>query len=95
MCIRDRFRRLTGLGQRGPLRLLTQAPFTLHEMLLASIRREAAHAKAGRKAYLLSLIHISEPTRPYSISYAVFCLKQTNKSTVPDTFLHAVVSSKQ
>ena len=23
---------------------------------------------------LLSLIHISEPTRPYSISYAVFCL---------------------
>ena len=26
----------------------------------------------------LSLIHISEPTRPYSISYAVFCLnKQT------------------
>ena len=26
----------------------------------------------------LSLIHISEPTRPYSISYAVFCL-QNNK----------------
>ena len=25
--------------------------------------------------YVLSLIHISEPTRPYSISYAVFCLK--------------------
>ena len=24
----------------------------------------------------LSLIHISEPTRPYSISYAVFCLKK-------------------
>src|SRR5664280_3505089 len=27
-------------------------------------------------ALILSLIHISEPTRPYSISYAVFCLKQ-------------------
>ena len=27
-------------------------------------------------AAILSLIHISEPTRPYSISYAVFCLKQ-------------------
>ena len=26
----------------------------------------------------LSLIHISEPTRPYSISYAVFCLKKKN-----------------
>ena len=25
---------------------------------------------------VLSLIHISEPTRPYSISYAVFCLKK-------------------
>ena len=28
----------------------------------------------------LSLIHISEPTRPYSISYAVFCLKKKNKT---------------
>ena len=27
---------------------------------------------------LLSLIHISEPTRPYSISYAVFCLQKQN-----------------
>ena len=26
------------------------------------------------KGYILSLIHISEPTRPYWISYAVFCL---------------------
>ncbi len=25
---------------------------------------------------VLSLIHISEPTRPISISYAVFCLKK-------------------
>mgnify|MGYP002804905267 CR=1 FL=1 len=25
---------------------------------------------------LLSLIHIFEPTRPYLISYAVFCLKK-------------------
>ena len=28
---------------------------------------------------LLSLIHISEPTRLLSISYAVFCLKKKNK----------------
>ena len=27
----------------------------------------------------LSLIHISEPTRPYSISYARFCLKKKKK----------------
>eukprot|EP00831_Metopus_contortus_P078695 TRINITY_DN7665_c0_g1_i1.p3 TRINITY_DN7665_c0_g1~~TRINITY_DN7665_c0_g1_i1.p3 ORF type:complete len:110 (-),score=24.45 TRINITY_DN7665_c0_g1_i1:57-386(-) len=26
--------------------------------------------------YMLSLIHISEPTRPLYISYAVFCLKK-------------------
>eukprot|EP00658_Telonema_sp_P-2_P031097 TRINITY_DN23348_c0_g1_i2.p1 TRINITY_DN23348_c0_g1~~TRINITY_DN23348_c0_g1_i2.p1 ORF type:complete len:103 (-),score=24.08 TRINITY_DN23348_c0_g1_i2:38-346(-) len=29
----------------------------------------------------LSLIHISEPTRLLSISYAVFCLKKKNKHT--------------
>ena len=27
----------------------------------------------------LSLIHISEPTRRYAISYAVFCLKKNKK----------------
>ena len=61
--VHEVFRRLTGLGQRGPLRLLTQAPFTLHEMLLASIRREAAHARAGRKAYLAAKVNaLLEPT---------------------------------
>src|SRR5665213_2650538 len=29
--------------------------------------------------YMLSLIHISEPTRQAEISYAVFCLKKKNK----------------
>eukprot|EP00831_Metopus_contortus_P040477 TRINITY_DN31714_c0_g1_i2.p1 TRINITY_DN31714_c0_g1~~TRINITY_DN31714_c0_g1_i2.p1 ORF type:complete len:142 (+),score=25.97 TRINITY_DN31714_c0_g1_i2:110-535(+) len=32
---------------------------------------------------LLSLIHISEPTRPLYISYAVFCLKKKKKSPQP------------
>ena len=31
-------------------------------------------------ALLLSLIHISEPTRPERISYAVFCLKKKNET---------------
>src|SRR5674536_295646 len=31
-------------------------------------------------AYFLSLIHISEPTRLLSISYAVFCLKKKKKT---------------
>eukprot|EP00831_Metopus_contortus_P028363 TRINITY_DN2358_c0_g1_i6.p1 TRINITY_DN2358_c0_g1~~TRINITY_DN2358_c0_g1_i6.p1 ORF type:complete len:224 (+),score=4.14 TRINITY_DN2358_c0_g1_i6:136-807(+) len=30
----------------------------------------------------LSLIHISEPTRPLYISYAVFCLKKKKKKTI-------------
>ena len=30
----------------------------------------------GGVEYNLSLIHISEPTRPYYIPYAVFCLKK-------------------
>eukprot|EP00658_Telonema_sp_P-2_P060388 TRINITY_DN49314_c0_g1_i2.p1 TRINITY_DN49314_c0_g1~~TRINITY_DN49314_c0_g1_i2.p1 ORF type:complete len:102 (-),score=34.51 TRINITY_DN49314_c0_g1_i2:93-398(-) len=32
-----------------------------------------------RKEQRLSLIHISEPTRLLSISYAVFCLKKKNQ----------------
>ena len=33
-------------------------------------------------AHELSLIHISEPTRLLSISYAVFCLKKKKKNTL-------------
>src|SRR5678815_5910739 len=36
--------------------------------------REPAHGVAGAAGLILSLIHISEPTRLLSISYAVFCL---------------------
>ena len=34
--------------------------------------------KTKYEEYHLSLIHISEPTRRYAISYAVFCLKKKN-----------------
>ena len=34
------------------------------------------HERAFGIALKLSLIHISEPTRRYAISYAVFCLKK-------------------
>src|SRR5660397_279394 len=37
-------------------------------------------------AHLLSLIHISEPTRLRRISYAVFCLKQKNHRLKTDTY---------
>eukprot|EP00658_Telonema_sp_P-2_P008461 TRINITY_DN13190_c0_g1_i1.p2 TRINITY_DN13190_c0_g1~~TRINITY_DN13190_c0_g1_i1.p2 ORF type:complete len:352 (+),score=101.86 TRINITY_DN13190_c0_g1_i1:1339-2394(+) len=39
----------------------------------------AGGAKEGTQDSLLSLIHISEPTRLLSISYAVFCLKKKKK----------------
>src|SRR5665254_21929 len=38
--------------------------------------RPAPAAPRGRAPAVLSLIHISEPTRLLSISYAVFCLKK-------------------
>ena len=38
----------------------------------------SALKKSGVLYVKLSLIHISEPTRPERISYAVFCLKKKN-----------------
>ena len=38
-----------------------------------------AFLNAEYRLLSLSLIHISEPTRLLSISYAVFCLKKKNK----------------
>ena len=39
-----------------------------------------SRAVSGKyEAFLLSLIHISEPTRPRLISYAVFCLKKKKR----------------
>eukprot|EP00658_Telonema_sp_P-2_P078145 TRINITY_DN7246_c0_g1_i1.p1 TRINITY_DN7246_c0_g1~~TRINITY_DN7246_c0_g1_i1.p1 ORF type:complete len:110 (+),score=25.17 TRINITY_DN7246_c0_g1_i1:41-370(+) len=39
------------------------------------------HNIASTTVFFLSLIHISEPTRLLSISYAVFCLKKKKKKT--------------
>ena len=42
-----------------------------------------------RRIYPLSLIHISEPTRLLSISYAVFCLKK-KKKIIQTTHTHSL-----
>eukprot|EP00658_Telonema_sp_P-2_P025032 TRINITY_DN2007_c0_g1_i10.p1 TRINITY_DN2007_c0_g1~~TRINITY_DN2007_c0_g1_i10.p1 ORF type:complete len:165 (-),score=49.44 TRINITY_DN2007_c0_g1_i10:16-510(-) len=42
-------------------------------------RQDALLQIIAASAYTLSLIHISEPTRLLSISYAVFCLKKKKK----------------
>ena len=41
--------------------------------------------------YKLSLIHISEPTRRTPISYAVFCLKKKNTTTIQDHDNNAIL----
>src|SRR5678816_4405280 len=49
------------------------------QLLPAPDRRRACAARVQSRCLLrLSLIHISEPTRLLSISYAVFCLKKKN-----------------
>ncbi len=61
--VHEVFRRLTGLGERGQLRALAQAPFSLLDRVLASIRREIEHARAGRKAAIAAKINalLSQP----------------------------------
>ncbi|MCZ8132770.1 MAG: polyphosphate kinase 1 [Steroidobacteraceae bacterium] len=48
------FLQLTSLTRVPRLRKLLQSPFTLHETLLAKIRREADHARAGRPARIIA-----------------------------------------
>eukprot|EP00658_Telonema_sp_P-2_P054393 TRINITY_DN43274_c0_g1_i2.p1 TRINITY_DN43274_c0_g1~~TRINITY_DN43274_c0_g1_i2.p1 ORF type:complete len:168 (+),score=42.83 TRINITY_DN43274_c0_g1_i2:155-658(+) len=50
------------------------------ESLLSDPKRLDTSQMHSLKAFLLSLIHISEPTRLLSISYAVFCLKKKKYS---------------
>ena len=52
---------------------------------LGEKRKELLAQKAAEEATLLSLIHISEPTRLGMISYAVFCLKKKKKRNKNNT----------
>ncbi len=44
-------------------------------------RKRGEQTGLETRVVILSLIHISEPTRQEAISYAVFCLKKKNKQT--------------
>eukprot|EP00826_Nyctotherus_ovalis_P015503 TRINITY_DN14416_c0_g1_i1.p1 TRINITY_DN14416_c0_g1~~TRINITY_DN14416_c0_g1_i1.p1 ORF type:complete len:105 (-),score=21.89 TRINITY_DN14416_c0_g1_i1:2-316(-) len=60
---------------------LTVVPLLLYECM-PKIRRFLFYSLCSFKEathLFLSLIHISEPTRPLYISYAVFCLKKKKK----------------
>ncbi|ASK26994.1 polyphosphate kinase 1 [Neisseria chenwenguii] len=57
------FMEITGLGKPGRLNKLYQSPFTLHKMVIDSIRRETEHAKAGRPAKITAKMNsLIEPT---------------------------------
>ena len=48
------FKQLTGLGRAEKLEHLWVSPFTLHKRIVAAIRNEASHARAGKKAHLIA-----------------------------------------
>jgi polyphosphate kinase len=50
--VNEVFKQLTGLGKAGQLKHLWQAPFTLHDNMIAAIRAETAAAKAGGKGQI-------------------------------------------
>eukprot|EP00831_Metopus_contortus_P039793 TRINITY_DN31169_c0_g1_i1.p1 TRINITY_DN31169_c0_g1~~TRINITY_DN31169_c0_g1_i1.p1 ORF type:complete len:153 (-),score=38.21 TRINITY_DN31169_c0_g1_i1:32-490(-) len=54
--------------------------FTKSESKHENVNQNNEEEKKGE--YVLSLIHISEPTRPLYISYAVFCLKKKKKKKI-------------
>jgi polyphosphate kinase len=55
--VHEVFHRLTGLGERGRLQALRQAPFDLLDLVLASIRRETDLARSGRPGYVAAKIN--------------------------------------
>jgi polyphosphate kinase len=61
--IHEIFLQLTGLTRVPRLRRLLQAPFSLHQALLAKIDREAEHARAGKPARIIAKLNaLTEPT---------------------------------
>ena len=52
--VHEVFKQLTGLGRAGALHHLWQAPFTLHANMLAAIRAETEHARAGKKGRIIA-----------------------------------------
>ena len=50
----EAFKQLTGPSKARELRLLRMSPFTLHGHIIDSLRREARHARAGKKAHVIA-----------------------------------------
>ena len=64
------------------LMILIRAPVAQLVEHRVIMREVVSSTPTGPTLMVLSLIHISEPTRPLYISYAVFCLKKKNNRIV-------------
>jgi polyphosphate kinase len=52
--VNEVFKQLTGLGRARRLHHLWISPFSLHDRILAAIKREANHARAGERAHIIA-----------------------------------------
>jgi polyphosphate kinase len=64
------FRQLTGLSKARKLEHVWQSPFTLHEGVMEAIRREIAHARAGRKARIIAKMNALQEPQVIAALYA-------------------------
>lgn len=61
--IHEVFQQLTGLGRIRSTQYLWQSPFTMQKNVLAAIRRETEHARAGRPARIMARMNaLLEPS---------------------------------
>eukprot|EP00658_Telonema_sp_P-2_P055869 TRINITY_DN443_c0_g1_i19.p2 TRINITY_DN443_c0_g1~~TRINITY_DN443_c0_g1_i19.p2 ORF type:complete len:100 (-),score=26.87 TRINITY_DN443_c0_g1_i19:11-310(-) len=99
MCIRDRYQRRV----RDQRTEQHASSWWRPSMLLALPEPFPAHRARGRERVFrevrvdqgLSLIHISEPTRLLSISYAVFCLKKKKKKNQEEKHRETTINTKK
>ena len=52
--VNEVFKQLTGLGRAQALKHLWQAPFSLHQNLLAAIQQEASAARSGKRSRIIA-----------------------------------------
>jgi polyphosphate kinase len=64
------FKQLTGLGRARKLTHLWVSPFTLHDRIVAAIRREARHAKAGQPSHIIAKMNTLLEPRVIEALYA-------------------------
>ena len=73
----------------GDIRMDTEVSnytlYTFKKCVLLGKDNFCSHSTSLMYMWDLSLIHISEPTRRYAISYAVFCLKKKTDDIRMDT----------